>query len=146
MASFALALIIFMTLNSGRSSEVRSWLLGGALWSVYLVIYWIVHPLRIARQAKKIFKQQKSLQVPYECRITDETCFQKSEFGEARMAWSDFHKWKANDKLVLVYSSDRLFYMVPRRFFTSVEEYEQFKSVLTHAIGPMNRARVKMAS
>lgn len=75
------------------------------------VIRFIVTPRRIAR----LFKQQKDLSAPFVIELTDETSSSHNEFGEGCLPWGTFVKWEENEKLLLLYRSDVLFHMLPKR-------------------------------
>lgn len=98
-------------------------------------------PSAIVRRTKKIFAQQKSLQLPRELTITDTHLYAKSERGEAKLPWEDFHKWKANEKIVLVYPSDVILHMFPRRWFASDADFQSFKDFLAQKIGPLGKPK-----
>ncbi|NJL89296.1 MAG: YcxB family protein [Coleofasciculaceae cyanobacterium SM2_1_6] len=43
---------------------------------------------------------------------------------------SDFYKYKANEDIIILYQSKDLYYMFPRRFFASEEDFKTFISYL----------------
>jgi len=96
----------------------------------------------LARRSRKTFAQQKTLHLEVEKQIDEDGIFSRVPVrGEWKSQWPDFHKWKANEKLVLIYASDRIFYMFPRRWFASDAEFESFQELLARKIGPINKAR-----
>lgn len=101
----------------------------GAL-AYFAVIYGVLLPLK----ARKIFKQQKTLQVPYESELTDEAYAAVSVHGTATIAWKEFHKYKMNKDTILVYQSDAIYHMFPKRWFTE-EQFIEFKSILQTQLG-----------
>ena len=42
----------------------------------------------------------------------------ESDDGEARINWSGVKKWKESDQLFLIYVSDVIFYILPKRTFS----------------------------
>lgn len=50
------------------------------------------------------------------------------------MRWTDFLKYKVGKKMVLVYHSDALFQMFPKRWF-SEDEWQKFLDILREALG-----------
>jgi Na+/melibiose symporter-like transporter len=141
VGSFMLAVLSLIVFVSGDAHDGRTWVVTGGLWVIWFLVFCLTQPRGMARRAAKTFSQQKTLQVPFEGEITDEKWHVRSEIGESRISWADFHKWKGNKNLVLVYQSDRLFNMFPRRFFISDEEFQSFKELLTRAIGPAGKAK-----
>lgn len=107
----------------------RSFVMIGLL-ALLVILFWVVLP----RTAKTIFGQQKSLQVVREIEITPEGCTSSSAFGVVTMKWKDFHKYKVGRDLILVYHSDPLFQMFPKRWF-SADEYTQFQEYLRANLG-----------
>lgn len=79
----------------------------GASFFVYL-------PLKIRR----IYRQQRSLQVASELDFGGQGITVTSEMGLARLAWDDFVKWKENRRLIVLYTSDVMMHIYPRRCFT----------------------------
>ena len=96
-----------------------------------LVFYYRV---LLPKNSKKIFTQQKSLQVPYEIEITEEMFSSASERGNGRCLWSDFHKYKQNKSTTLLYQSDVMFHVFQKRWFTD-EEYIEFCRILEFHLG-----------
>lgn len=74
--------------------------------------------------------------------ITDDGVIISSpDHGEWKVSWADAHKWKSNDKIILVYLSDRMFRMFPRRWFTFDADYQDLKNLLLKTIGSPGKAR-----
>lgn len=88
------------------------------------------------KRVKKIFLQQKLLQMPFSFSITEDGIFTKAQYGEAKLTWDVFRKWKKNNHLFLLYQSDVLFHMCPKRFFDSSEDVALFRKYLLDKIGP----------
>ena len=54
-----------------------------------------------------------------------------SESAHAKVKWSDFSKYRENEKLFLLYFSDVMFNIIPKTAFNSKEQLEDFKSNLS---------------
>jgi Na+/melibiose symporter-like transporter len=139
-------IIVLMTVLaiclSGHADELGTWSLAVCFWVVWLVVFSVRWPRSMARRAAKTFAQQKSLQLPYDIEIKDtELTTRSADRGEWKVPWADFHKWKADQNLVLVYPSDRLYHMCPRRWFPSDDDYFGFQDLLKRTIGPAGKAR-----
>lgn len=97
----------------------------------YLVFHFLV---LLPRQSRKIFAQQKGLQIPYEIEITEDMYSVASERGNGRCPWSDFHKYKKNKSTILLYQSDVLFHIFQKRWFTE-EQFIEFCRILERHLG-----------
>jgi hypothetical protein len=99
----------------------------------YLVFsFGIYYPKRI----RKIFLQQKLLQQSFSFAVTDEAVSSKAEYGQATLTWDIFRKWKESKDLFLLYQSDVLFHMMPKRCFSSAEDISRFRKLLYEKMGP----------
>jgi hypothetical protein len=68
--------------------------------------------------------------------ISDMHLMVKHQHGQGVLPWEIFHKWKADKQLILVYHSDALFHIFPRRAFPSTEEFQWFQALLRTKLGP----------
>ena len=90
------------------------------------IIYFVIQPWN----ARRIFSQQKTLQVEYEAIISPDMLTTTTQNGHYEMPLADFHKYKVGKDLVLVYQSQVLFHMFPRRFFASDDDFNTFLSYI----------------
>ena len=102
---------------------------------IYVLILFVILPWN----GRRIFSQQKTLQAEYEIVISPEMIETTSDHGTMRMRLSDFHKYKVGKDLILLYQSQALFHMFPRRFFTSEEDFRTFLSYLEANLGSPKR-------
>ncbi len=93
---------------------------------LFLLYRYVFFPKRI----KKIFSQQKSMQVPFEMEFTEEGVIASNEFGDSKYPWENFLKWKENDDILVIYQSDVMFNIIPKRFFPNDQEIGNFKKYL----------------
>lgn len=103
------------------------WVLG-ALAGYVLILLFVIIPWRVRR----LFRQQKLLHETYEMEITAEGFTNSSRRGRASFTWGDFHKFRAAKEITLLYQSDNMFHMFPRRCFTE-EQYAEFQGYLKAA-------------
>jgi len=103
-------------------------LIGGAAGGA--VAQELVRRLLLPWRARRLFAQQKNLQRPVTFHWDDSGLAWSSENGSGKTAWSDYVKWRQNDRLVLLYHSDVMFQMLPRRAFTSLERWRSFEAEL----------------
>jgi YcxB-like protein len=130
--AFCLVMLVSAAFSSNRYiGGFRTFvpMLGIGLFYVFILFY------SIPRNARRIFSQQKTLQVEYKTVISPEVIETTSENGSMRMNLSDFHKYKVSKDLVLLYQSQAIFHMFPRRFFATEEDFELFISYLEDHLG-----------
>ena len=107
---------IFHSITQESSDYTWIWLLGFILYFSFLY-YSIVYV-----SAKRQFKQNKKLSEPIEIEITEDSFRTKASYGNSELKFTDFHKWKFNKKIILMYHSDALFQVIPSRIFSNEEE------------------------
>ena len=124
-----LPISIFDTGADQKDGFIPVIIVAGLAYLVFL--FGFMHPRRL----KKIFSQQKMLHAPHSLNITDEAISTKSEVGEAKLTWNYFPKWKEGKNIFLLYQSDVMFHLVPKRCFASLEEMAQFRKLMLEKIG-----------
>ena len=106
------------------------------LWMLAPFIYfWLMFGVWLPWRSRKTFAQQKVLQQPYSFELTEELFFATAAYGETRLTWDYFRKWKEGKTLFIVYQSDRIMQIIPKRCFASAEEMVEFRALLTKKIG-----------
>ncbi|KAA3643040.1 MAG: YcxB family protein [Chloroflexi bacterium] len=73
----------------------------------------------IPNRAKRIFKQQKELQAPIEMEFTESAFSAVNEFGASSHPWNTFTRWLENKDVFLLYHSDTLYSIIPKRMLTT---------------------------
>lgn len=71
------------------------------------------------RAARRTFNEQKTLQKPLHFSWSESGVHLWSDFGEARLQWSDFPKARQDRHCILLYESQRLYRIVPKRVLTN---------------------------
>ena len=90
------------------------------LSTLYLVLSPLVYfPWR----AKRTFLQQKMLHDEIIYELDDNGLSARSKWGSNEIPWNTFHKVKFNNELILLYHSDYLFTMIPRRAVASDADF-----------------------
>ena len=79
---------------------------------------------------KNIFTQVKSLNSPFEYEFTEGEMILSNEFGNSRMPWGNYTKWKENSELIMLYHSDIAYNIIPKRFFSDPQQLEIVKSYI----------------
>lgn len=72
--------------------------------------YWL-RPYQIART----YKQHKELASLFEMELTEDGYSIKNDYGSGKIPWKDFAKWKEDSRIILLYRTDNMFNMVPKR-------------------------------
>ena len=108
------------------------------LWAIGLAAYFgLIYYRIVYSSAKKQFKQSKKLSEPFEIEIVEDSIRTKASFGEGELKFTDFHKWKSDKKMILLYHSDALFQMIPTRAFASeAERLDVIAKIQKHAGNP----------
>lgn len=112
----------------------------GVMFISLVVLTWIIPTITkfvlIPSIARKRFKQHKALQRPYTLSWSKDALTIKSETGENNTPWSDFLKWRENEHLFLIYVTNGLFRMIPKRAFSDSHAATEFGQLLHEKIGP----------
>ena len=81
-------------------------------------------------QVKKSFSQQKGMSLPFEFDFTETGMHTSNELGNNTLPWEYFTKWKENEDIIILYQSDSIIHMLPKRLFANPQELEMVKSFL----------------
>lgn len=91
---------------------------GAALSAIVVLFIFIINSVMIPRKARRIFAQQKSLHEDIEASWDDTALDLSTPSARSRHEWSDFRKWSEGSNVILLYQSDALFNMLPKRAFS----------------------------
>ena len=123
---FALSVIAIPLLNLPPQSWFVSLVPAGIL-ALYLAYVYYFLP----RQAKRLFDQQKELFSPFEMEFSDAGLNFSNEFGHTLRPWKIFYKWKENKKLFMLYQSEIVFTMIPKRLLADSNLLDTVKQYLS---------------
>ncbi len=134
--TFSLASIMIMLFLIGIYLFIRSLMSWQTLIPVVLipVFYLIGRYFWVPRYVNRIYQQQKELQKPVEIQITMDALHSANEFGQSTRPWSNFTNWKENEHLFLLYHSDALQTLIPKRIFSNQEQIEFLRERLRENI------------
>ena len=104
--------------------------------AIFIVILALFQFVILPRQMLRVFKQQKDLSYPFEIDLSDDGFEMRNEYGSSRVPWGDFAKWKEDANLLLLYRSDAVFQMLPKRLFQDNQELEFVHEKLRQANVP----------
>lgn len=93
---------------------------GGSIGGI--IGYFSVLYLLIPFNAKKQYKQLRSLKNETQVTLSQQGIDFKSASGECKLQWCDIHKWKSANGIYLLYLTRNMFYMVPSRALPSDNE------------------------
>ena len=137
IAIVSLSLVRIIPLMTGASlGDVIQALMPLGLFGIACVVIYVVLP---RQKVKRTFSQQKSLQRAYKTVVSPDTITTTSELGQVAMPISDYHQYKVGKDCLLLYTSQSLFNMFPRRFFASDEEFDTFIAYLELHLGQPKR-------
>jgi len=121
------AAMLVPALLDGLTSETpgTAYTFVGAL--LYLGLWFFVY---IPWQARRMFTQQKALREPLRLEASGEGLWASTSIAHGAYPWSHLHKWKEGKSLFLLYFSDSLFCIVPKRCFAHPGDVVSFRSLL----------------
>ncbi len=97
----------------------------------YFVSLYIISPW----QAKRHYKNYKSIQKPLKIEQTDGGFTVTAENGQGNVKWENIFKWRENNKYILVYQAPKLFNMIPKRIEEAGFDVEGFRRLLREKVG-----------
>ena len=100
-----------------------------------LCIVFLLFIIVIPWQSRKMYKHHKILHKPREYEFTEHSFNSHSEYGNTTVPWVDFYKWRENKKMFLVYQTHNAPHIIPKRIFTTSEEEQTLRTILTNALG-----------
>ena len=101
-----------------------------AVLAYFALSFFVILPLK----TRKIFRQQRSLQVITAQEIDGPGISGTNEIGQSRLAWRDFVKWKENKRLIVLYTSDVMMHIFPRRCFADQAAWDAFRQIVSSNI------------
>jgi len=128
LSAFAWALYTLLTCGE----ELTTVLFLGVALSFLALYFFLFLPRRLCR----LYEQQKLLHGEFTAEISDEHLVFRTAYGESKIPWSVFHKWKSARDIVLVYHSDLMVSVFPARWFASASDFQAFQDILSKHLGP----------
>ena len=92
---------------------------------LYLAVFFFVI---IPRRINRAYSQNRFLDHSARCRIDESGLHTQSDLGSSDIPWDHFHKWKENKRLVLLYPTDTMYFIFPRRLFDA-EGWEELRTL-----------------
>jgi hypothetical protein len=106
----------------------------GILTAIYAGLFVALIPiswhLLLPRRTKKTFLQMPAISLEQTLSWDDEAVMISSSQGQMRVPCKEFHRWTANDKQIIIYPADHVFYVLPRRIFASQQDFVALAELL----------------
>lgn len=110
------AFLLFI--DGGLPSRPDRWLLLLSISLSPLILVIGITIILTPITARRVFRQQRSLQGEMTLAWSDAGLHVQSEYGAFEMPWSHFVRWAEDDRSFLLFESDRLYRVVPKRVLT----------------------------
>jgi hypothetical protein len=134
LLAVASALVIVGAVVGWRAGYEREAFIGGFVWCGALIGAWIGQIVSVTLTAKRVFRQQKGLRRAYEVSWNDVGLTVSSEDGQSTTRWADFHRDREFDDQFLLFLSDAMFLMIPKRAFPDSSLMQSFRESLASRI------------
>ncbi|OHB79427.1 MAG: hypothetical protein A2Z25_17625 [Planctomycetes bacterium RBG_16_55_9] len=123
-----LVLLLFLLVLVCKLCSVDRWGRGtfimiGVLLYLVTYFFWL-----LPRWASKSFKQNQFLKHKAMCVIDAAGLHSTSEVGNSDIPWDHFLKWKMGGNMILLYFTDTMYFIFPKRLF-SVEFWDEFRAM-----------------
>lgn len=139
--TFVLILLFASILIPGIAMMVPQWIEQrtfptGLLWFPAIIVFGVLFNfVFLPWQVRKIFREQKSLSNELRFAFDEAGVAVETARGNGRHPWSDFHKWTADRKFVLLYQSSVVFFLLPRRAFANDADWQGFQALVRAKLG-----------
>jgi hypothetical protein len=80
--------------------------------------------LMLPRRARKLFGQQTTMHKPLRFAWSDDGFVQGSAFGDGTYSWTDLHRWSDGASAILLYHTEAMYFVVPRRALSDDQHRE----------------------
>ena len=128
LAAFGVALAIFGIKPWGLILILAG--IGGAIGEA------IQARLYIPAKSRKHYSQFKGVEAPITYRWDTEKFSVRSDRGSGERRWRDLHRVRESERVFLLYTTDVLFEVVPKRWFQSEAQAAEFGRLAKGSPGP----------
>ncbi|WP_448662368.1 YcxB family protein [Sphingomonas sp. CJ20] len=94
----------------------------------------------LPRRARRAYRQHRGLRDPIRAEWDDAGLRIAAATGESRLAWGDYVRWSADDRVLLLYQTDYLFNILPRAAMTEAQHASILAALAAHDV-PRGRSR-----
>lgn len=128
------ALVIVGAFVAGRAGYMREAFIAGFVWFFGLIGAGIGHMVSIAPKAKRVFRQQRGLRRAHEVSWNHVGLTVSGEDGQSTTRWADFHRVRELDDQFILFLSDAIFLMIPKRAFPDSGLMQSFRESVASGI------------
>jgi YcxB-like protein len=123
--------VLGLAFFSGLATK-SSW----TFWVLVVALLYIVLFLcfGIPFNARRMYKQRKDLQRECTFSVSEEGLHFSTEGMAGTKPWTDYLRWKEGKDVILIYMSDDLYQMMPKRFFASDADMQAFREYLSQRV------------
>lgn len=134
----ALGALLLLSLLNARSGleELGASLYGWALWalSAAMLYFALLVFVAIPYKCRRELAQRKDLQRALTLSPSDAALGMTTEVLSITRPWSDYCKWMEGRKVFVLFLSDSVFQVIPKRFFASDSDVEVFRELLKRSV------------
>ena len=113
---------------------MRQALIATFVWFFGLMGAGIGHMVSIAPKAKRVFRQQRGMRRTHEITWSDKGLTVSGEDGQSTTRWTDFHNSRELDDQFILFLSDAIFLMIPKRAFPDSSLLQSFRESIASRI------------
>ena len=99
------------------------------------IAFFSMHTFRLPRAWRKVFAQQKSFHQMFRYTWTIDGLLVATDLGQATRPWSHFSRVEESDRILMLYQSDAMFELIPKRWFANNDAMIAFRNEATRRIG-----------
>ena len=97
--------------------------------------YFITLHLVTPWQAKRFYRNYKSIQAPLKIAMVDGGFTISAENGQSNVKWENLLKWREDKNYILIFFAPKLFYLIPKRIAKLGFDTEGLKRLLRENLG-----------
>lgn len=101
---------------------------GSAMLGLGILFY--LYRVHLPKVSRRVYHQQKALQQPLTVEMDAAQVRWSSPTGQVSHPWGEFHRWKEDEQLFLLYHAENLFQMLPKRSLHGDEMAERLRGYL----------------
>ena len=137
MAVFGVLFVAMLIV--GGAFQIMGWVQGenpasDALMLPFLASVLLLYFAFLSWRFRRSYRNYKAIKVPIDIEISETELHGKSVHGEARLPWDLFRKFKENKHLFLLYQSDGLFHMLPKRLFSGEADVQRARDIFLRQV------------
>lgn len=102
--------------------------------AILLLTIALVRYVFLPWQGRRIYAQTKAMQRPYKWTWDDERMSYVNDLASGIVPWEDVLKWREGPEQFLVYQSNIMFYLFPKRAFANEAAIDEFRALLKKKI------------